>query len=148
MRVIIKGKKIQTYMALWVFFFCPLNRITGWGTLSSNNCNQAFEITCNERCGWILAHSSLQNCCYSVTLEGSWAWIVFLRSCQVRTLNRPLQSLHFVVDVVVCFGSLCWCRTQDCFCFRSQTVVRHSPSEFFGRQLIHGSIYQVFQVLR
>ena len=48
----------------------------------SNNCNQGFVITCNESllpCGGILAHSFLQNCCYSVTLEGFWA--AFLRSC-------------------------------------------------------------------
>ncbi len=32
-------------------------------------------------CGWILAHSSLQNCFNSATLEGFRAWMDCLRSC-------------------------------------------------------------------
>ncbi len=54
---------------------CPLNLKTGCATLCSNNCNQAFAITgCGHCCGGILAHSSLQNCFNSATLEGFQAW--------------------------------------------------------------------------
>ncbi len=35
----------------------------------------------SHRCGWILAHSSLQNCFNSATLEGFRAWMDWLRSC-------------------------------------------------------------------
>ncbi len=56
-----------------------------------------------QRCGGILAHSSWQNCCNSATLEGFRAWTRLfkvmpqhLNRIQVRTLTRPLQSLHFV----------------------------------------------------
>ncbi len=56
-----------------------------------------------QRCGGILAHSSWQNCCNSATLEGFRAlnrlfkvMPQHLNRIQVRTLTRPLQSLHFV----------------------------------------------------
>lgn len=56
----------------------------------------------SHRCGWILAHSSLQNCFNSATLEGFRAWKDCLRSCHsisigfVWTLIWPLQNLNFV----------------------------------------------------
>ena len=43
----VKGKSIQTYMAL-CRSDCPLNLITGRATLSSNNCNQVFAMTGSE----------------------------------------------------------------------------------------------------
>ncbi len=85
---------------------CTLNLITGWATLSSNNCHQAFAITCNESVTvlWrnfgplILAELlefshiggfSSMNRLFKVMPQ-------HLNRIQVRTLNRPLQSLHFV----------------------------------------------------
>ena len=109
-------------------------------------------------CGGILAHSSLQNCFNSVTLEGFRAWTAFLRSC--HSISIGFRSglwlghskvfilfffSHSEVDLLVCFGSLSCCRTQ----VREQ-MAGDSPSGFFGKQQnswFHLS-QQVFQVLK
>lgn len=72
---------------------CPA-LITGCGRL---------EISHSHHCGRILAHSSLQNCFRSATLEGCRVSTACLRSCQgtsfdvqVSTLAGPLQNPNFV----------------------------------------------------
>ena len=45
---IIKGKQNPNLHGPVWKSDCPLNLITGWATFSSNNCNQAFAITCTE----------------------------------------------------------------------------------------------------
>lgn len=82
----------------------------------------------NTLCNWksaftslwrILAHSSLQNCSNSTTLESFWAWLTcltfslsHLNRVQVRTLTNPLQSFNFVF-FKPCFWWSCFC-TLDC----------------------------------
>ncbi len=105
------------------------------------------------------AHSSWQNCCNSATLEGFRARTAFLRSChsismgiQVRTLTRPLQSLHFVFlqPFIGGFAGVFWIivllQNPVRFSLRSQADGR----TFFGRHQnswFHLS-QQVFQVLK
>ncbi len=96
-----------------------------------------FAITGSEsshRCGGILAHSSLQNCFNSATLEGFQAWKDSLRSCHSisigfksrlwlghsKTLILFFLS-HSEVDLLVCLGSLSCCITQVRLSLRSQT---------------------------
>ncbi len=78
-----------------------------------------------------------------------------LNRIQVRTLTRPLQSLHFVFlqpfrgGFAGVFGSLSCCRTQVRFSLRSRTDGRTLSFRIFGRQQnswFHLS-QQVFQVL-
>ena len=56
-----------------------------------------WQWVCHIAVGGILAHSSLQNCFNSATLEGFQAWMVYLRSCH-WTLTRPIQNLHFFLS--------------------------------------------------
>ncbi len=86
----------------------------------------------SHHCGGIFAHSSVQNCFSSATLEGFWAWKDCLRSCHSisigyesglwlghsKTLILFFLS-HSEVDLLVCLGSLSCCITQ--VCLRSQT---------------------------
>lgn len=97
---IIKGKQIaKLHIAV----------ITGWATVSRNNCNQVFLITSDD------------------FVAAMWKKTQHFNWVQVRTLARPLQSLHLVlfchseVDFLVCLGSLSYCRTQVCFSSRSLT---------------------------
>ncbi len=78
---------------------------------------QKLSISLSHRCGGISAHSSLQNCFNSATLEGFWAWMDCLRSCHIisigfksrlwlghsKTLILFFLS-HSEVDLLVCFG--------------------------------------------
>ena len=107
-----------------------------------------------HHCGGILAHSSLQNCFNSATLEGFRAWTACLRSCHSisigfrsglwldhsRTFILFLLS-HSEVDLLVCFESLSCCITQLRLSFRSQTDDRtFSFRIFLVESRIHGSI--------
>ncbi len=88
----------------------------------------------SHRCRGILAHSSLQNCFNSATLEGFQAWKDCLRSCHSisirfksglwfghsKTLILCFLS-HSEVILLVCLGSLSCCITQVCLSLRSQT---------------------------
>ncbi len=79
----------------------------------------------SHRCGGILAHSSLQNCFNSATLEGFQSWMDCLRSCHSilfgfksglwlghsKTLILFFLS-HSEADLLVCLGSLSCCITQ------------------------------------
>ncbi len=49
----------------------------------------------SHHCGGILAHSSLQNCFNSATLEGFWAWMDCLWSCHAATASQSDLSLDF-----------------------------------------------------
>ncbi len=104
-----------------------------------------------QRCGGILAHSSWQNCCNSATLEGFKQWTRLfkvmpqhLNRIQVRTLTRPLQSLHFVFlqPFRGGFAGVFWIRTQVRF---SLEVTNRWPDivlqDFLVDSRIHGSIY-------
>ncbi len=86
------------------------------------------------RCGGILAHSSLQNCFNSATVEGFQAWMDCLRSCHIISIG--FKSRHWLgqsktlilfflshseVDLLVCLGSLSCCITQVRLSLRSQT---------------------------
>ncbi len=100
----------------------------------------------SHSCGGILAHSSLQNCFNSATLEGFRAWMDCLRSCHSisigfksglwlghsKTLILFFLS-HSEVDLLVCLGSLSCCITQVRLSLRSQT-------DFLKECRIHGSI--------
>ncbi len=82
----------------------------------------------------MLAHSSLQNCFNSATLEGFRVWMYCLRSCQsisigfksglwfVHSKTLILFFLsHSEVNLLVCLGSLSYCITQVRLSLRSQT---------------------------
>lgn len=80
---------------------CLQNLIIGWAILRNNNFDN-WQWVLQSR-GAILAQSSLQNCCTSATSEGFWESTFYLKAMphhlnriQVKTLTRPLQSLHFV----------------------------------------------------
>ncbi len=83
-------------------------------------------------CGGILAHSSLQNCFNSATLEGFRAWMDCLKSCHSISIrfksglwlghSKTLILLflsHSEVNFLVCLGSLSCYITQ--VCLRPQT---------------------------
>ncbi len=85
-------------------------------------------------CGGILAHSSLQNCFNSVTLEGFQAWKDCLRSRHSSSIGfKPGLWLghsktlllfflcHSEVDLLLCLGSLSRFITQVRLSLRSQT---------------------------
>ncbi len=108
-----------------------------------------------QRCGGILAHSSWQNCCNSATLEGFRAWTrlfkvmpLHLNRIQVRTLTRPLQSLHFVFSSAI-QRWICWCVLDHCPAaehkFASAWGHDRWPDivlqDFLVDSRIHGSIY-------
>lgn len=83
--------------------------------------------------GRISAHSSLQNCCNSATLEGFWVWTTFPRSqhlnqIHVWTLAKPFQSLYFVLLKLLRGGlvGVLWIKCTSA-CGREQ-MARHSPS--------------------
>ncbi len=91
----------------------------------------------SHRCGGILAHSSLQNCFNSATLEGFRAWMDCLRSYHSISIGfKPRLWLdhsktlilfflsHSEVDLLVCMGSLSCCITQVRLSLRSQTNSR------------------------
>ncbi len=114
-----------------------------------------------QRCGGILAHSSWQNC-NSATLEGFRAWTRLfkvmpqhLKRIQVRTLTRPLQSLHFVFlqPFRGGFAGVFWIIVllqKFASAWGHEQMAGHCPSGFFGRQQnswFHLS-QQVFQVLK
>ncbi len=108
----------------------------------------------SHRCGGILAHSSLQNCFNSATLEGFRAWMDCLRSS--HTISIEFKSglwfghsktlilfflSHSEVDLLVCLGSLSCCITQVCLSLRSQTDGRtFFFLDFLIECRIHGSI--------
>ncbi len=108
----------------------------------------------SHRCGGILAHSSLQNCFNSATLEGFEAWNDCLRSCHSisirfksglwlghsKTLILFFLS-HSEANLLVCFGSLSW---------GHKLTAGHSPSGFSDRvqnSRFH-QLWQVVQVLK
>ncbi len=119
----IKGKKLSK--PAWPYVKnCPLNLIIGCATLYSNNCNQVI-VSISHHWGGILAHSSLQNCFNSATLEVFQGRMDCLRSCHSisiefksrlwlgcsKTLILFFLS-HLELDLLVCLGSLSCCITQ------------------------------------
>ncbi len=108
----------------------------------------------SHRRGWILAHSSLQNCFNSATLEGFQAWKDCLRSCQSISIgfksglwlghSKTIILLflnHSEVDLLVCLGSLSCYITQVRLSLRSPNW---RPDillqDFLIECRIHGSI--------
>ncbi len=117
---------------------CPLNLITGWATLSSNNCHQAFAITCNESVTSAVEEFWPTHLGRIVVIQPHWRVFehepAFLRSC--HSISIGFRSglwlghskvfilfffSHSEVDLLVCFGSLSCCRTQVRFSLRSRT---------------------------
>ncbi len=107
----------------------------------------------SHRCEGILAHSSLQNCFNTGTLESFRAWMDCLRSCHSisigfkswlwlghsKTLILFFLS-HSEVDLLVCLGSLSCCINQVRLSLRSQTDGWTFSFRIFWLCRIHGSI--------